>query len=146
MEVEQSTVTPSIFVVRFFIVSLTVEDVQALEKALWSEVGTKQDYVAEYGQKPLGEFVREIVGVDMNAAKEAFAQYLNDASLDSRQIYFVNQIVEYIVHNGMMKDMSVLQEAPFTDYGSIVEVFTDLSVWAGIRQAIERVNANALAA
>ena len=127
-------------------VPLTAEDVQALEKILWSEVGTKQDYEAEYGQKPLGEFVREIVGLDMNAAKEAFAQYLNDASLDSRQIYFVNQIVEYIVHNGMMKDLSVLQEAPFTDYGSIVEVFTDLSVWAGIRQAIERVNANALAA
>lgn len=127
-------------------VPLTAEDVQALEKILWSEVGTKQDYEAEYGQKPLGEFVREIVGLDMNAAKEAFAQYLNDASLDSRQIYFVNQIVEYIVHNGMMKDLSVLQEAPFTDHGSIVEVFTDLSVWAGIRQAIERVNANALAA
>ena len=106
-------------------VPLTAEDVQALEKALWSEVGTKQDYEAEYGQKPLGEFVREIVGLDMNAAKEAFAQYLNDASLDSRQIYFVNQIVEYIVHNGMMKDLSVLQEAPFTDHGSIVEVFTE---------------------
>ena len=127
-------------------VPLTAEDVQALETILWSEVGTKADYEAEYGQKPLGEFVREIVGLDMNAAKEAFAQYLNDATLDSRQIYFVNQIVEYIVHNGMMKDLSVLQEAPFTDYGSIVEVFTDLSVWAGIRQAIERVNANALAA
>lgn len=127
-------------------VPLTAEDVQALEKILWSEVGTKADYEAEYGQKPLGEFVREIVGLDMNAAKEAFVQYLNDATLDSRQIYFVNQIVEYIVHNGMMKDLSVLQEAPFTDYGSIVEVFTDLSVWAGIRQAIERVNANALAA
>ena len=127
-------------------VPLTAEDVQALEKILWSEVGTKADYEAEYGQKPLGEFVREIVGLDMNAAKKAFAQYLNDATLDSRQIYFVNQIVEYIVHNGMMKDLSVLQEAPFTDYGSIVEVFTDLSVWAGIRQAIERVNANAVAA
>ena len=119
---------------------------KALEEILWNEVGTKQDYEAEYGQKPLGEFVREIVGLDMNAAKEAFAQYLNDASLDSRQIYFVNQIIEYIVHNGMMKDLSVLQEAPFTDRGSIVEVFTDLSVWAGIRQAIERVNANAVAA
>lgn len=127
-------------------VPLTAEDVQALETILWSEVGTKADYEAEYGQKPLGEFVREIVGLDMNAAKEAFAQYLNDATLDSRQIYFVNQIVEYIVHNGMMKDLSVLQEAPFTDYGSIVEVFTDLSIWAGIRQAIERVNANAVAA
>ena len=82
----------------------------------------------------------------MNAAKEAFAQYLNDASLDGRQIYFVNQIVEYIVHNGMMKDLSVLQETPFTDQGSIVEVFTDLSVWVGIRQTIEKINANAVAA
>ena len=127
-------------------VPLTVEDVQDLEKILWNEVGTKQDYEAEYGQKPLGEFVREIVGLDMNAAKEAFAQYLNDASLDSRQIYFVNQIVEYIVHNGMMKDLSVLQETPFTDQGSIVEVFTDLSVWMGIRQTIEKINANAVAA
>ena len=126
-------------------IPLTEDDVKVLENILWSEIGTKQDYVAEYGQKPLGEFVREIVGLDMNAAKEAFAKYLNDASLDSRQIYFVNQIVEYIVHNGMMKDLSVLQEAPFTDYGSIVEIFTDLSVWAGIRQAIESVNANAVA-
>ena len=81
----------------------------------------------------------------MNAAKEAFAEFLNDTSLDSRQIYFVNQIVEYIVHNGLLKDLSVLQETPFTDKGSVVEVFTDLSVWMRIRNAIERVNANAVA-
>lgn len=125
---------------------LSNEDMAALEKILWSEVGTKEDYEAQYQAKPLGEFVREIVGLDMNAAKEAFAEYLNDTNLDSRQIYFVNQIVEYIVHNGMMKDLSVLQETPFTDQGSIVEVFTDLSVWAGIRKVIEQVNANASAA
>ena len=89
--------------------------------------------------------MREIVGLDMNAAKEAFAQYLNDATLDSRQIYFVNQIVEYIVHNGLMKDLSVLQESPFTDKGSVVEIFTDLSVWMGIRKAIDQINANAVA-
>ena len=126
-------------------VPLTGEDVSALEKILWSEVGTKQDYEAEIGSKPLGEFVREIVGLDMNAAKAAFAAYLNDTSLDSRQIYFVNQIVEYIVHNGLMKDLSVLQEPPFTDQGSIVEVFTDLTVWMGIRKVIDSVNANAVA-
>ena len=127
-------------------VPLTSADVKVLEDILWSEIGTKQDYEAEYGQKPLGEFVREIVGLDMTAAKEAFAEYLNDTNLDSRQIYFVNQIVEYIVHNGLMKDLSVLQESPFTDQGSIVEIFTDLSVWMGIRRTIDRVNANALAA
>ena len=127
-------------------IPLTSADVKVLEDILWSELGTKQDYEAEYGQKPLGEFVREIVGLDMTAAKEAFAEYLNDVTLDSRQIYFVNQIVEYIVHNGLMKDLSVLQESPFTDQGSIVEIFTDLSVWMGIRRTIDRVNANALAA
>ncbi len=87
----------------------------------------------EYGSKPLGELVREIVGLDMNAAKAAFSEYLESNNLDSRQIYFVNQIVEYIVHNGMMKDLSVLQESPFTDQGSVVEIFTDLNVWMGIR-------------
>ena len=122
---------------------LTPDDVRSLETILWSEVGTKEDYEAEYGQKPLGELVREIVGLDMNAAKEAFAEYLNSTDLDSRQIYFVNQIVEYIVHNGIMKDLSVLQEAPFTDRGSIVDVFADTSVWLGIRKVIEKVNANA---
>ena len=125
---------------------LTSSDIKILEEILWSEVGTKQDYEAEYGEKPLGEFVREIVGLDMAAAKEAFAEYLDETKLDSRQIHFVNQIVEFIVHNGMMKDLSVLQETPFTDQGSVVEVFTDLSVWMGIRRVIERVNENALAA
>ena len=126
-------------------VPLNSDDVAALEKILWSEVGTKEDYETEIGSKPLGEFVREIVGLDMKAAKEAFSVYLNDASLNSRQIYFVNQIVEYIVRNGLMKDLSVLQESPFTDKGSVVDIFTDLTVWMGIRKIIEQVNANAVA-
>ena len=124
---------------------LGAEDIKALEDILWSEVGSKSDYEAEYGEKPLGEFVREIVGLDMVAAKDAFAEYLDDVSLSADQIYFVNQIVEYIVRNGLMKDMSVLQEPPFTDRGSIVEIFTDMSVWLGIRNVIEKINANAAA-
>ena len=126
-------------------VPLTKDDISELEKILWSEVGTKEEYTAEYGEKPLGEFVREIVGLDMNAAKEAFADFLSSTSLDARQIYFVNQIVEYIVHNGIMKDLSVLQEAPFTDKGSVVEIFTDMSVWLKLRKVIDQINANAAA-
>ena len=103
----------------------------------------EQDYEQEIGTKPLGEFVREIIGLDMKAAKEAFSDYLT--GLDSRQIYFVNQIVEYIVHNGVMKDLSVLQEPPFTDHGSVVEIFTDMNVWMGIRKVIDTINSNASA-
>lgn len=126
-------------------IPLSKEDIKELENVLWSELGTKEEYEHEYGQKPLGELVREIVGLDMNAAKEAFSEYLENSNLDSRQIYFVNQIVEYIVHNGIMKDLSVLQDAPFTDQGSIVEIFTDLGVWENIRGIIDSINENAAA-
>lgn len=121
---------------------LTTGDVKALEDILWNEIGTRKDYEGEIGDKPLGEFVREIVGLDMNAAKEAFSEYLNETNYDSRQIYFVNQIVEYVVHNGMIKDMSVLMESPFTDRGSITDIF-NASVWMGIKKVIDQINANA---
>ncbi|MBQ7245619.1 MAG: DEAD/DEAH box helicase family protein [Firmicutes bacterium] len=124
-------------------IPLTKEDIAELENILWSEVGTKQEYEAEYGAKPLGELVREIVGMDMKAAKEAFSKYLDDANLNEHQIYFVNQIVEYIMQNGVMNDLSVLQESPFTDHGSIVELFTDLNLWNGIMGVINQINQNA---
>lgn len=127
-------------------VPLTSADVKELERILWSEVGTEADYHKEFGDKPLGAFVREIVGLDMSAAKAAFAEYIDEARLDSRQIYFVNQIIEYIVQNGMLQDLSILKDPPFSDQGSIVEIFADTSIWAAIRKAIDRVNANAMAA
>ena len=42
-------------------------------------------------------------------------------------------------------DLSVLQESPFTDKGSVVEIFTDLTVWMGIKKVIDQINANAVA-
>ena len=42
--------------------------------------------------------------------------------------------------NGMLEDLSILKDPPFSDQGSIVEVFPDLSVWSAVRKAIERVN------
>lgn len=122
---------------------LNQEDITALENILWSQLGTEEEYHKEYQDKPLGELVREIVGLDMNAAKEAFSEYLNDVQLDDRQIYFVNQIINYIVQNGVMKDFAVLQESPFTDKGELGEVFTNITIWAGIMRTIKLINSNA---
>ena len=63
---------------------------------------------------------------------------LDSNQLDSRQIYFVNQVVEYIVLNGLMKDFSLLKQPPFNNQGSIVDIFTDLSLWADIRKTSSR--------
>lgn len=123
---------------------LSSTDLVSLENILWKELGSKKDYYSEVGEKPICEFVREIVGLDMNAAKDAFSKYLDERNLNSEQIYFVNQIVEYIVRNGLMKDMSVLQQSPFTDKGSVADLFgNDIQTWMEIKSVIDNINNNA---
>ena len=88
--------------------------------------------------------VRKIV--EAGATTKAVAEFLYESKLDSRQIYFVNQIVEYIVHNGLMKDRSIMQDTPFTDKGNIVELCgEDMRIWGKIVKAIDAVNENAIA-
>lgn len=89
--------------------------------------------------------MRSIVGLSQKAANEAFAKFLSDAGLDSRQMHFVKQIVNYIVKNGMMKDLAILLESPFTDQGTISELF-DVAVFTDLRAVIEAINRNAMVA
>lgn len=44
----------------------------------------------------------------------------------------------------MLRDFSILQESQFTDQGSVVDIFTDLTVW-GIKKVIDTINDNAAA-
>lgn len=125
---------------------LTPEDVHSLEGILWGELGTREQYDEQYGKTPLGELVRSIVGLSQKAANEAFSRFLDDSGLDSQQMYFVRQVVNYIVKNGMMKDLSIMQESPFTDMGSISEIFGDVTVFMDLRLVIESINKNALVA
>lgn len=45
-----------------------------------------------YPNKSLCVFIRELVGLDRGAAKEAFSDYLDEAKFNSQQIRFVNTI------------------------------------------------------
>jgi type I restriction enzyme R subunit len=123
---------------------LSKGDITELEKILWSEVGTKDDYTRGFGGIPLGELVRSIVGLDRQAAKAAFSKFIDDVNLDQKQIYFVNQIIEYIVQNGVLKNLNILQSSPFTDRGTVAELFPNTNVWFGIRDTITNINNNAM--
>ena len=122
---------------------LDAKDVAELERILWNDLGTKEDYERAVGSKPIGQFIRSINGLSQEAAKKAFSKYLDEAVMDSRQIYFVNTLVEYIVQNGYVEDNSIFTESPFTDRGTIVDLFPDISVWKGIKDVINEVNSNA---
>lgn len=104
---------------------LNASDMQELERILWNELGSKEDYEKEYGDTPIGRLVRKIVGVDRAAVNEAFSKFTSDEHLNVNQIRFVGLIIDYIVANGNIEDNSVLMKEPFRSLGSITALFKD---------------------
>ncbi len=104
---------------------LSESDLKELERILWTELGTKDDYIKEYGDTPIGRLVRKIVGVDREAVNEAFSEFLTEERLNLNQMRFVNLIVDYIVANGNIDNNKALMEEPFKSVGSITSIFKD---------------------
>ena len=59
-------------------------------------------------------FVRSLIGLDREAAKDAFTSFLTGKSLTGNQIEFVNLIVDHLTEHGVMEPTK-LYESPFTD-------------------------------
>lgn len=104
---------------------LSEADLKELERILWTELGSKDDYIKEYGDTPIGRLVRQIVGVDKAAVNEAFSEFLTEERLNLNQMRFVNLIVDYIAANGNIDDNKVLMGEPFKSVGSITSLFKD---------------------
>jgi type I restriction enzyme R subunit len=63
----------------------------------------------------IGLFVRSVVGLDREAAKRAFDDFLAGKTLNANQIHFVNLVIDYLTQSGWMSP-SQLYESPFTDF------------------------------
>jgi type I restriction enzyme R subunit len=101
-------------------VPITVSDIKELERILFEAggIGTKEEFERACGkQDQLGLFIRKLIGLDKQAAKRAFRDYLDAKTLTANQIRFIDLIIEYLTQNGVM-DPSLLYEAPFTDYST----------------------------
>jgi type I restriction enzyme R subunit len=68
------------------------------------------------------------VGLDVAAANQAFGQFINNPSLNSSQIRFLNLIIQYLTNNGVIT-AEKLFEPPFTDISTngLLGVFNDTS-------------------
>ena len=127
---------------------ISAADLESLEQILFAAdgPGTREQYEQTYGtDQPLGQLIREIIGLDPNAAKEAFASFLSLGTLSADQITFINQIIDHLVHNGTM-DPADLFQPPFTDQHDqgvlgVLPQHAQLIV-----QAIHRINENAMVA
>ena len=126
-------------------VPITTEELTGLEKLLFDgdERGTKDSYIKEYGNQPLGVFIRSILGLDISAAQEIFAEFLNNGSLKADQMIFIQNIITYLTKNGTIEP-SMLFEPPFTDINDngLNGVFEDNEAYK-IIGLVEHVNENA---
>jgi type I restriction enzyme R subunit len=95
---------------------LTAMDLAELERVLVeSGVGAQADIErAKSESHGLGLFVRSLVGMDREAAKQALAAFLAGKTLGANQIEFVNLIVNHLTEHGVMEARR-LYESPFTD-------------------------------
>ena len=98
---------------------LSAEDINELERILWSELGSKEDY-AKYTQNMLfggnvAAFIRSLIGVDRREALNKFSEFLSGNELNAEQEEFLNTIVQYVCENGDITKEIVVNEAPFDE-------------------------------
>jgi type I restriction enzyme R subunit len=98
---------------------LTADDLTGLEKILTENGAAKPEDLqkAKVESENLGLFLRSLVGLDRDAAKDAFSQFLTSQTLSSNQIEFLNMIIDHLAENGLM-DVDAFYFSPFTDVAS----------------------------
>jgi type I restriction enzyme, R subunit len=129
-------------------VPITKGELETLERMLFEQgsIGTKAEFTKAYGKQPLGKFIRSIVGLEVQAAKLAFAEILNNQTLNAPQIRFMDTIINFLNIKGIIEP-SMLFESPFTDINSngVAGVF-EAQIASKIISLIEIINHNAEAA
>ncbi|MEQ8548969.1 MAG: DEAD/DEAH box helicase family protein [Cyclobacteriaceae bacterium] len=125
---------------------ITTEELKQLEAVLFdgSERGTREDFIKEYGEQPLAKFIRNIIGLDVTAAQQAFAEFIQSGNLTADQIKFINSIISFLTKNGTIEN-KMLFEPPFTDMNDqgVLGVFEDaeaykiISIIQGINNNVE---------
>lgn len=127
-------------------IAITASELDALEQILFTEsiAGTKEEFIQEYGEQPLGAFIRSITGLEEAALNEAFSEFLQVGHLRADQMTFIKTIISYLSKNGTI-DKTMLYEPPFTDLNDqgISGVFDDDVALMKVVKVIDEINGNA---
>lgn len=118
-------------------------DYEELERILTQELGNSDDYKREYGDTPFGLLVRKIAKLNHDSAMSAFSTFINDESLNQKQIEFILKIINHIENNGYIEDVKILMKPPFDKPYSFIKMF-DPKIRTALIQTIESIKNNAM--
>lgn len=124
-------------------IPLTAMDFKSLEQILTGKLGSPEDYQREFQDTPFGLLVRKIAKLEYEAACAAFSEFINDHSLTQAQIVFVKKIIDYVVRNGYIENVSDLMKPPFDKPQSFVKLF-DGAKQKRLVELVNQIKENAL--
>ena len=90
-----------------------------------------------------GLLIRKIAKLGHDSAMQVLSAFINDESLNQKQIAFVHKIINHIELNGYMENVSELTKPPFDKPVSFVRLF-DAKTRSAIVEAIDAVKENAV--
>lgn len=122
--------------------ALTPLDLSELERIFLSAgIAAPEELARVQADGGLGLFVRSLVGLDREAAKSAFGEFMAGRALSASQIEFLNLIIDHLTARGEM-DPALLYESPFTDFDplGVSGIFPakDAEAVVGILQEVRR--------
>lgn len=126
-------------------IPITSKELELLEQFLINEsLGDKETYTKEFGELPLGKFVRSIIGLDLDVVNSLFTDYIQKENLNPQQITFIQTLINFLNVNGTL-DKSLLIKPPFTENHDegIFGLFKDEGEVRQIISLIDTINDNA---
>lgn len=101
---------------------LNNEDIQELERILWEELGTEEEYM-NYLQsnkmsfnKNVAAFIRSQIGIDKKAAMEKLSLFFSDNNFTSLQEEYLKTIITYVSDHGDISPETIVNEPPFDEF------------------------------
>lgn len=94
-------------------------DFRELQRILWEELGTREDYNRYTQGKMCGDnvavLIRSLIGVDRKVAMQRFGSFISGIELNSEQEEFLMTVISYVCENGDITKEIVVNEPPFDE-------------------------------
>lgn len=97
-------------------------DLEELERILWHDLGSQQDYNETTDKTNLAAFIRSLIGLSQEAVNEKFGEFLTGNLLNSQQQEFIKTIINYVRENGDVDLTDMVNSEPFNNY-DLIELF-----------------------
>lgn len=124
-------------------IPLTKIDYAELERIFTQELGTKEDYKRTFSDTPFGLLIRKVAKMDRESINEAFSKFINEQALNSKQIAFMEKVINYVEEHGYINDVSDLLNPPFDIPFNFIKIF-DVKKQLLLKKTLEDIKQNAI--